>query len=239
MHIFLMKTSLLDGLEADEKNTYIHPEEFEYASATSKKRQQQFLAGRWLLRRASCWLDSNIDPLRSYVDLPSSKCPSSSALLQHDICFNISHSAELVAVALSKSGNVGIDIEFHYQNRNFLENASLFLSDDELAHLTRNKNQIAHRYYAYWTCKEALLKLHQDPNLAMKRISVQSSTTTSNSSSNLNMAKGYKSTWQSYQIALASRHPVAPSVHNVDQINQSWNFKTLPLRFETCELCYS
>lgn len=77
-----------------------------------------------------------------------------------DLDFSVTHSGEVVAVALSVTGRVGIDVE-HVNRRQPSEDAmSLVLADQEQLAFSQvvAKNR-PHAFLRVWTRKEALVKL--------------------------------------------------------------------------------
>lgn len=75
--------------------------------------------------------------------------------------FNLSHSAEWVALALSGTGPVGIDIESHARPNDLAAIARRFFSQAENAALQRDPPGSAlwiERFFAIWTLKEAHAK---------------------------------------------------------------------------------
>ncbi|MGG4604979.1 4'-phosphopantetheinyl transferase family protein [Paenalcaligenes sp. Me131] len=68
-------------------------------------------------------------------------------------CFNISHSHELISIAVS-SLSVGVDVEHTATSLDTRALAQHFFAEPEAQHLHGS------RFFAYWTSKEALLKAH-------------------------------------------------------------------------------
>jgi 4'-phosphopantetheinyl transferase len=72
--------------------------------------------------------------------------------------FNVSHSGDLVLVAVARNRKVGVDVEQWRERLDFKALASVVFSTVEQADLletTRNRQQC---FYRYWACKEAWLK---------------------------------------------------------------------------------
>ncbi|MCY6958996.1 4'-phosphopantetheinyl transferase family protein [Clostridium brassicae] len=73
--------------------------------------------------------------------------------------FNISHSGEYVAVAISKQ-KVGIDIE-KIKNIDYFDIAENFFTNKELKYIMRpNKQESLERFYDIWTLKESYIKFN-------------------------------------------------------------------------------
>ncbi|MCH9808899.1 MAG: 4'-phosphopantetheinyl transferase superfamily protein [Alphaproteobacteria bacterium] len=133
------------------------PDEIARASRLkSPKLGARFVAARGLLRRI---LGSQIGcpPARLVFQVSPTGKPS----LRHDDLpvphFNISHSGNLGAVAISRDARVGIDIE---QLREVTEGvAERFFSADEIAKLDQlHGEQRQQAFFRCWTRKEAFLK---------------------------------------------------------------------------------
>lgn len=76
-----------------------------------------------------------------------------------DIYFNLSHSHELALLAVTRFGEVGVDIEHHRQLDDLDQLASRCFSDheyDQLASLEPREDQTA--FFDCWTRKEAFIK---------------------------------------------------------------------------------
>lgn len=73
----------------------------------------------------------------------------------HDFHFNLSHTRDAIAVAVS-NGPVGVDIE-KFRDAN-IEIAKRFFTDGEASFITRNIIDTDKRFYEIWTKKEAYIK---------------------------------------------------------------------------------
>ncbi|MGX9522709.1 4'-phosphopantetheinyl transferase family protein [Vibrio mediterranei] len=56
---------------------------------------------------------------------------------QTNAWFNLSHSGTSMAVALSRIGEVGVDIEYHAKNKDYAKIARRFFHDEEVTDLNR------------------------------------------------------------------------------------------------------
>lgn len=75
------------------------------------------------------------------------------------IAFNLSHTADQFALAISFIGEVGIDIEKNKPRRNIQGIANEILTADELQWFNRlSKQEQAIQFYRLWSLKEATLK---------------------------------------------------------------------------------
>ena len=77
----------------------------------------------------------------------------------HDVAFNLSHSGGMLAIALGRGREIGVDIEFIHGLADFRELAPHFFSPRELAELhALPKTQQRAAFFNGWTRKEAWLK---------------------------------------------------------------------------------
>jgi 4'-phosphopantetheinyl transferase len=78
---------------------------------------------------------------------------------QSKVNFSLSHSDDLVAVAIHRNQKIGIDIEKIMTGKNFLGIAKRFFSTDEFMALdSLNPEEQLIAFYLCWTRKEAYLK---------------------------------------------------------------------------------
>ncbi|MDH3432550.1 MAG: 4'-phosphopantetheinyl transferase superfamily protein [Gammaproteobacteria bacterium] len=116
----------------------------------SRKRQQQFLCGRALLRlMLQRWSGESADShkLVSGQDGKPS-CVGGPAV-------SITHSGDLVACGLAEAGELGIDLEDVDPHRDTLKIAHKFFSDEEAGWLDAQPRD---RFFMLWVLKEAYVK---------------------------------------------------------------------------------
>lgn len=73
--------------------------------------------------------------------------------------FNVSHTKNLIVMAVTKKREVGVDVEYISQKDNLIEMAKRFFSpveSNQLLRLPREKQY--HRFFDLWTLKEAYIK---------------------------------------------------------------------------------
>ncbi|WP_179638352.1 4'-phosphopantetheinyl transferase superfamily protein [Tunturiibacter empetritectus] len=76
------------------------------------------------------------------------------------IAFNVAHSADTILIALTRSGSVGVDVEYYDRATDIMEVAHYNFTASEhrsLAAITDPHSRIR-TFYRYWTRKEAVLK---------------------------------------------------------------------------------
>jgi 4'-phosphopantetheinyl transferase len=119
----------------------------------------QYLIGRALLRTS----------LSRYAPVPADAwifetnaygCPYLAApLAQHGLRFNLSHTDGLVACAVSRGGDVGVDVENATRDVDPLSLAPTVFATPEIADIEATvPAERAQRFFAYWTLKEAYIK---------------------------------------------------------------------------------
>ena len=121
------------------------------AEIGSQRRQQEYTCGRALLRHTlERWTG---DPAESHrlttTEHGKPLCIDGPAV-------SITHSGDLVACAVTESGDIGIDLELPKQRRKTTDIALGYFSGEEARWL---KTQPADRFYMLWVLKEAYLKL--------------------------------------------------------------------------------
>ncbi len=156
----------LSNIYSDEKAisqhlTFLSNEEKQsFDNKKRKKQQLQFLLGRFLLRTKLSEILG-----KKAKDIQIIKQTSGRLELKDNhsnINFNISHSNDLVALAIGNKP-VGIDIEFMKQ-RDFYNIANSSFSEEEAKAIknTTNDSDKMQLFYKYWTTKECLIKYQEN-----------------------------------------------------------------------------
>ena len=153
-------TSLLNS-------SLISQQVIEQASQFNGKRQLQFVACRYLLAEL----------LNDYFDIPSlpniiiglNQRPHFEKANLPD--FNISHSGDYIAVAVCSEGKIGIDIEQHRPRKQFLNIAKQFFSEQEIAWMNQQKDNLS-AFWQLWTLRESALKLYAKGVWQMKELQI-------------------------------------------------------------------
>ena len=122
------------------------------ATFSTPTRQQQFLAGRWLMREMLARVYGG-EPLQQSVDLDdagASVLPRGHA--------NLSHSGEWILVAQADAP-IGIDLERLRPRHDLLGLARMVCSERQCEALAALEGEARlHQFYRWWTLKEAWLK---------------------------------------------------------------------------------
>ena len=85
--------------------------------------------------------------------------------------FNISHSQDWVAVAISLDGRVGLDIEVARPRKNYLDVAKSFFADAEYQWMMQQADTLT-AFWQLWTLKESALKLYAKGVWQIKSVKV-------------------------------------------------------------------
>lgn len=152
---------------ASVNNSLLPKQIFEDAKQLSETRRKQFLVCRSILASL----------LKRYCDikiLPEIIIGDNSRprfFDRHLPDFNISHSLDQVAVAISLTGKVGVDIEVARQRKNYLNVAKNFFADDEYQWMIK-QNDTLKAFWQLWTLKESALKLYAKGVWQIKSVNV-------------------------------------------------------------------
>ncbi|HWI26020.1 MAG TPA: 4'-phosphopantetheinyl transferase superfamily protein [Stellaceae bacterium] len=119
----------------------------------------QYLVGRALLR-TSLARYAQVAAADWAFETNAFGCPYVSSPVAHrDLRFNLSHTEGLVACAVSRRGEVGVDVENTARAVEPLALAPTVFAEPEIEALAATPEaQRQHRFFAYWTLKEAYIK---------------------------------------------------------------------------------
>ena len=163
--MLIVQLAHLDMVEVNY--SLLSPQVIDDAESLSGSRKKQFLVCRSILAsllKQYCHIDS-LPPI--IIGDNSRPC-----FLQHNLPdFNISHSKDWVAVAISLNGRVGIDIEVARQRKNYLNVAESIFADDEYQWMLKQSDTLT-AFWQLWTLKESALKLYAKGVWQMKSVKV-------------------------------------------------------------------
>lgn len=107
-----------------------------------------FLLGRLLLNKG-------LEKIGEYAKLDKIEYHKSGKPFLKDIFFNISHTNSIVLCAISKDGEIGIDVENLKEVK--LEDFKPWFTVGEWEDI-KNSSSPLHKFYWYWTRKESIIK---------------------------------------------------------------------------------
>ena len=189
--------------------------------------QQTYLVAHAFLRATlACYTGVNPANLQFQTN-PFNKPYIAAPLEALGLHFNLSHTAGIVALALTKLGPVGIDAESTPPAKNVSDIAIDILTSSEYANLMQhNSADRLSRLMKYWTLKEAFVKatgigltyglqtfefdLDAQPQPLIRFLSPTDT---------------HASDWKFQQIVLPSGHILAIACHQPDQPNINISFK--------------
>ena len=125
------------------------------ASIKAKRRYLEWLASRYLIR----YMLQPSEPI--HLTYTTNNCPQ---LLNLPFSLSISHSKDVVAVIISRSNQVGIDVEYIHPKVQRV--ADKFMSDDEMKNMPENKKD--EFLILHWSAKETLFKYYGEGDLSFK-----------------------------------------------------------------------
>ncbi|OTQ37120.1 4'-phosphopantetheinyl transferase family protein [Gilliamella apis] len=163
--MLIVQLAHLDTVEVNY--SLLSPQVIDDAELLKGTRKKQFLVCRSILAsllKQYCHIDS-LPPI--IIGDNSRPC-----FLQHNLPdFNISHSQDWVAVAISLNGQVGLDIEVARQRKNYLNVAESIFANDEYQWMLKQRDTLT-AFWQLWTLKESALKLYAKGVWQMKSVKV-------------------------------------------------------------------
>jgi 4'-phosphopantetheinyl transferase len=118
--------------------------------------RNRFVAGRGILRTVLGRFLA-VDPSVIQISSTWFGKPVLAGFSGTSIDFNVSHSGNLMVIAISENHRVGIDLECIDQKIDARAAASIVFSSEEIDYLHENENQPG-KFFDIWTRKEAVLK---------------------------------------------------------------------------------
>lgn len=156
VHVWLAKPELDDG-GLSRLGSLLSPEE--QLRATEFKvdfARDQFVASRSFLRTL-LGKYQGLDALQVNFRLSSHGKPELAD--NREIHFNLSHTAGLAAIAITRAGAVGVDVERIRDQVDTLQLADRFFSAKEAGWVrTQPENERSAAFFSCWTAKEAYVK---------------------------------------------------------------------------------
>ena len=124
----------------------------------NERRRSQYLLGRLLTRNVLSQY-SSIEPWDWRFDKNKFDKPILDPRHEQDFSFNLSHSGNRLVLAVSKSNELGVDIERSDKMRRVAKIAGRYFANSEITELfdLPGSEQLS-RFYDLWTLKEACLK---------------------------------------------------------------------------------
>ena len=144
----------IDRLIAEYRHLLSPAEQNRSAGMSNHKVRQRFMLARILLRRLLADA-AGVAPAALQIDIDARGKPG---LASHPgLEFNLSHSANYIAIAITQGLKVGVDVEYLRRRNNIAEIARRFFSASEYEYLQYSDFAPAD-FYTLWTLKEAYVK---------------------------------------------------------------------------------
>lgn len=145
-------TKILGWLSAEEQKRY--------KSFVSQQQANQYLLARTLLRSQLSKRVPSVSPCEWVFVIDDYGKPKLADRFSHlNLHFNLSHSENLVVVALSKGFKLGVDVEYIHRPVFNMALAKCYFAKTELADLIKlPEKQKIRRIAQLWTLKESYLK---------------------------------------------------------------------------------
>jgi 4'-phosphopantetheinyl transferase len=125
-----------------------------------EKHRHQYLITRALVRSVLSHYDDSLKPKQWEFSKNNYGKPSiSNTALKNPIQFNLSHTDQLIVMAVTQSKEIGVDVEYLPRLGKPLEIANSFFSPSEVTQLLAlPEEQQRNRFFDLWTLKEAYIK---------------------------------------------------------------------------------
>ena len=134
------------------------------------------------------------------------------------LCFNVSHSGETISVALSRSLDLGVDIEYISEDE-YKETYDLMFTKEEQDYLVKYPKE----FYTLWTLKEAYLKAY-GLGFSMNPLEVDFASVLSSLSKKKEVYLGehylYSTSYKEYKLACVALHPTQQIEINYRSIHE-------------------
>ena len=159
VHLWFLSTNAFDETELARTAGVLSAEEQSRGERFAyEKDRRSYILAHWLLRMA----------LSQYVKIPPASWEFTRALLGKpalttpvegtNLEINLSHTAGMVACAVTGVGAVGVDVET-IKPRDHLQLARRFFAPEEVSQLEQlPADRRAHAFFRFWTQKEAYIK---------------------------------------------------------------------------------
>src|ERR1700688_1083797 len=159
-HIWYRFTESLDEDALRAEMAQLSPDErVRCQRFVSRRDRRDFAAGHALLRRVLSMHDDVRADAWTFVADANGKPSLARESGAHPLAFNLSHTHGLVACAVTRDGEVGVDVECVERVTDGRDIAERYFSTAELAQLDAcPENERAARFIELWTLKEAYLK---------------------------------------------------------------------------------
>jgi 4'-phosphopantetheinyl transferase len=223
--IWLLDFSVLTENQIASHSSLLSPEEVERAQPL-KRNQHHFVATRVLIRKALAYYTGTPSTALEFARREQGKPYLRNT--PNPIYFNLSHSGNFAALAVTTAGEIGIDIET-IRTRNFLAIAERYFHADEIKQLAASTDAKREQlFFKLWTLKEAFFKATGggiSSGLDKAVFDLGSQNICARFAPELNEQE---KTWQFHQAFITPTTPIALALQATDTIQLQW-FDANPL----------
>jgi 4'-phosphopantetheinyl transferase len=208
-----------DAESSDQKRlreyaALLTPDEIDRARRfRDEPRRRQFVVTRALTRTGLSHYALEVGPADwRFVSGAHGKPALASSFASHGLHFNAAHAAGLVALAVARAPDVGIDVENVVEGRTPLSVASRYFDADEVRELESLPiGERRQRFYALWTLKESWLKA-TGQGLAAGLGNVSFSLDAAHRARAVRFANETAGSWSFWQAQVSREHLLAMAV---------------------------
>lgn len=154
VEVFYAKTKELSSGYTDFRNYVTHDEKMRANKFHFDEDRETYLSCHALLRLI---LSRKLNKKPSEISFIN-EINNKPGLMGGNMYFNITHTREAFAFAISKYFYVGIDLEKVNRNVDFTSIIETYFSNHEREYILESKTEARNRFFLLWTRKEALLK---------------------------------------------------------------------------------
>jgi 4'-phosphopantetheinyl transferase len=161
IHLWLSFERPADESSLTRMTSILDPKELERVNAAhSSGLKMRFLAARAMQRTVLARYAPGADPATlRFVKGEHGKPSLAPQFEAHRLHFNLTHTEGLIAIAVSRHRDVGIDAENRYERTTALRLARRYFTAEEARNLeSLPLERQPERFYALWTLKEAWMK---------------------------------------------------------------------------------
>lgn len=217
--VWLLDLSAISIEESENFSTILSCDELERAKQF-KRNQHHFFATRALLRKAlSRYTRINPEDLLFLRALEGKPYLTNFGL---PLYFNLSHSGNFAALAVSSLGEVGVDIEIT-RKRSYLKIVERFFHEDENDQINNcDEAKREELFYRMWTLKEAFFKatgMGISSGLDKACFYLHDNNIAAQFSDELNVQRNQ---WQFHQEIVAPKTVAALALHSEEDVKPHW-----------------
>lgn len=221
LDVWLVFDGQSDDQRLREYAALLAPDEIERARKfRDEPRRRQFVVTRALTRIALSNYVAGVAPEEwRFVAGAHGKPELAPEFAPHGLYFNAAHTAGLVALAVARVPDIGVDVENLVDGHPPFAIASRYFDADEVRDLEAlpiGEKRV--RFYALWTLKESWLKA-TGRGLAAGLASISFALDAAHRARRVTFAGGVSGAWRFWQAQVSARHLLAIAVHSREEID--------------------